>query len=407
MCCRIRAGGCRKPFWRVLVAPAAGLRILALAQAQALTLTLTLTLLLLPVLWALTIHLAPAPVFAAESIQHASAKAASAVGQHKKSHPALAGAEHTVAQNTAPNDAINVAPHGNQGGAPNAGPNVAPNDAPSGTATPIIVSDDTGHEVRLRQPARRVIALYGAFNELLLALGAGDVLAARTVADAAVPGLEHLPAIGTHMRPNAELVVAQSPDLVIQLAGRNEALLQTESLRALGLDVLVFEMNSFEQMFAVLHKLGRLTGREAEAAALVATWQKRLAALEARYANAVPVSVFYEVRYPNLLGAGGGGIVNDMIQRAGGRNVIADEKKLVRFNEEALLAADPDVYIMQRGPMNPAPQPLEQRQHYKSLRTAREGRVFVVDEDRFSRPGPRAVDAAEELGRFLHSRVTP
>ncbi len=370
-------------------------------------------------LWALTIHLAPAPAFAAESIQHASAKAASAVGQHKKSNPAPVGAEHAVAQNTALNDATNVAPHGNQGGAPNAGPNGAPNDAPNdainvalndapnGTATPIIVSDDTGHEVRLCQPARRVIALYGAFNELLLALGAGDVLAARTVADAAVPGLEHLPAIGTHMRPNAELVVAQSPDLVIQLAGRNEALLQTESLRALGLDVLVFEMNSFEQMFAVLHKLGRLTGREAEAAALVATWQKRLAALEARYADMEPVSVFYEVRYPNLLGAGGGGIVNDMIQRAGGRNVIADEKKLVRFNEEALLAADPDVYIMQRGPMNPEPQPLEQRQHYKSLRAAREGRVFVVDEDRFARPGPRAVDAAEELGRFLHSRVTP
>ena len=280
----------------------------------------------------------------------------------------------------------------------------AANDALGDADTPIIVSDDTGHEVRLLQPARRVIALYGAFNELLLALGAGDVLAARTVADAAVPGLGHLPAIGTHMRPNAELVVAQSPDLVIQLAGRNEALLQTENLRALGLDVLVFEMNSFEQMFAVLQKLGRLTGRKAEAAALVADWQKRLAALEARYASAEPVSVFYEVRYPNLLGAGRGGIVNDMIHRAGGRNVIADEKKLVRFNEEALLAADPDVYIMQRGPMNSEPQPLEQRQHYKNLRAAREGRVFVVDEDRFARPGPRAVDAAEELGRFLHSR---
>ena len=262
--------------------------------------------------------------------------------------------------------------------------------------------DDTGHEVRLDAPAKRIIALYGAFNELLLALGAGDSLAARTVADANIPGLEHLPAIGTHMRPNAELIVQQSPDLVIQLAGRNEALLQTEALRALGLNVLVFEMNSFEQMFGVLQKLGQLTGREAEAAGLTGAWHARLADLEARYKDQKPIRVFYEVRYPNLLAAGQGGIVDNIISRAGGRNVVTDEKKLVRFNEEALLAADPDVYIIQSGPMNPDPQPLDQRLHYKDLRAVREGRVLTVDEELFARPGPRSVDAAEELGRFLH-----
>ena len=267
---------------------------------------------------------------------------------------------------------------------------------------PIIVRDDAGYEVRLLAPAKRIIALYGAFNELLLALGAGDSLAARTVADANIPGLAHLPAIGTHMRPNAELIVQQSPDLVIQLAGRNEALLQTEALRGLGLNVLTFEMNSFEQMFGVLEKLGQLTGREAEASTLISAWQKRLANLETRYADQNPAGVFYEVRYPNLLAAGRGGIVEDIIAHAGGRNVVTDEKKLVRFNEEALLAADPDVYIVQSGPMNPDPQPLEQRQHYKNLRAVRDGRVLTVDEDFFARPGPRSVDAAEALGLFLH-----
>ena len=275
--------------------------------------------------------------------------------------------------------------------------------SPSTSAfVPVSVRDDTGHEVRLDVPAKRIIALYGAFNELLLALGAGDSLAARTVADANIPGLEHLPAIGTHMRPNAELIVQQSPDLVIQLAGRNEALLQTEALRALGLNVLVFEMNSFEQMFGVLQKLGQLTGREAEAARLTGAWQARLAALEARYKDQKPIRVFYEVRYPNLLAAGRGGIVDHIISGAGGQNVVTDEKKLVRFNEEALLAADPDVYVIQSGPMNPDPQPLDQRLHYRDLRAVREGRVLTVDEELFARPGPRSVDAAEELGRFLH-----
>ena len=269
-------------------------------------------------------------------------------------------------------------------------------------AAPIEVVDDTGVTLTLDKPAERIIALYGAYNELLLALDARDLLVARTVADAHLPELAGLPAIGTHMRPNAELIVAQKPDLVLQLAGRREALLQTEALRKLGINVLTFEMDSFDKMFDVLEKLGRLTGREQKAAGLIRDWRARLATLRARHAGEKPVRVFYEVRYPNLLAAGQGSIVTEIIAVAGGENVVADDKKLVRFNEEALILADPDAYLTQKGPMNPDPQPLSERAHYRDLRAVRTGRVLVVDEDRFARPGPRAVEAAEELERWLH-----
>ena len=269
-------------------------------------------------------------------------------------------------------------------------------------AAPIEVVDDTGVTLTLDKPAERIIALYGAYNELLLALDARDLLVARTVADAHLPELAGLPAIGTHMRPNAELIVAQKPDLVLQLAGRREALLQTEALRKLGINVLTFEMDSFDKMFDVLEKLGRLTGREQKAAGLIRDWRARLATLRARHAGEKPVRVFYEVRYPNLLAAGQGSIVNEIIAVAGGENVVADDKKLVRFNEEALILADPDAYLTQKGPMNPDPQPLSERAHYRDLRAVRTGRVLVADEDRFARPGPRAVEAAEELERWLH-----
>ena len=145
--------------------------------------------------------------------------------------------------------------------------------------------DSRGVTVRLERPAQRVIALYGAFNEILLALDARETLVARTAADASIPGLQDLPAVGTHMRPNAELVAARQPDVVLQLAGRQEVLTQTEALEAVGIPVLVYEMQSFEQLFAVTRALGRLTGREARAEALVADWQRRLAGLEQRYAD--------------------------------------------------------------------------------------------------------------------------
>ncbi|WP_366938380.1 ABC transporter substrate-binding protein [uncultured Desulfovibrio sp.] len=273
--------------------------------------------------------------------------------------------------------------------------------------TPVTATDDAGHTARFERPARRVIALYGAFNELLLALGARDALVARTAADGSLPELASLPAVGTHMRPNAELIAAQRPDLVLQLSGRDEARVQTEHLRELGFTVLSFELNSFEQMFAVTELLGRVTGREARARELLRDWRERLRGLRGRYAGLQPVRVFYEVRYPNLLAAGAGGITGEILALAGGANVVRDGKKLVRFNEEALVVADPEAYVIQKGPMNPAPVPPADRVHYRNLRAVREGRVLVVDEARFARPGPRALDAAEELGDWLHPQARP
>ena len=268
-------------------------------------------------------------------------------------------------------------------------------------AIPIVISDDTGTTLTFKQPVRRIIALYGAFNEIFLALGAGDLLVARTAADGNLPELAALPAIGTHMRPNAELVLAQRPDVVVQLEGRSEAQTQTESLRSLGLNVLTFELNSFERLFEVTQLLGQLVGRELAATALVNGWKGRLQALRSSSAGKPRARIFYEVRYPNLLAAGRGSISSEILALAGGENVVTDSKKLVRFSEEALIAADPDMYLIQQGPMNPAPTPLDERDHYRGLRAVREGRVLVVDEERFARPGPRALDAAEELAGWL------
>ena len=253
-------------------------------------------------------------------------------------------------------------------------------------------------------PARRVISLYGSFNEILLALDAREVIVARTAADEHLPELAGLPAIGTHLQPNAELIVAQKPDVILQMKGRRETGSQTEHLRELGIPVLTFELNSLEDLYAVTLTLGRLVGREVEAANLVGQWRRRLAALRNSYATEPAVRVFFEAGSPNLLAAGKGNIVNDLINAAGGINVVDSPRKLVRLNEEAVIAADPDAYIYQVGPMNPTPQPVAERPHYRELRAVREGRILEVKEELFSRPGPRSIDAAEMLGHWLHAR---
>ena len=258
--------------------------------------------------------------------------------------------------------------------------------------------------MRLAKPAGRIIALSGALAETLLAMNLGDRLAARTDADGDLPALADKPSIGTHMRPNLELVLGASPDLIVQLAGRKESLESVAALRRLGLPVAVFRIDSFEELFSAVERLGILTGEQTGAEELVISLKKRLDRLRAETAlqtgQARP-RVFFEIRYPNLLCAGRDSIVNAVIEAAGGENAVSTPERVARPGEEELLRLDPDVYLVQRGPMNENPSPPAERPHFKDLRAVRQGRVYLVTERLYSRPGPGAVAAAEELAAEL------
>ena len=266
-----------------------------------------------------------------------------------------------------------------------------------------VVTDDTGTEIRLEKPAGRVVTLYGGLSDILDGIGAGSVLIARTDGDSAGPRGE-LPAVGTHMRPNPELVVAAGPDLVLQLeTGRAQALESVRSLRKLGVPVAVFRIRSFAELFEAVRRIGILTGRSTDAEKAVASMRSRLEAVaeQRRGGTGARPVVFFEVRYPNLLTAGMDSMVNEIIEAAGGGNAVSLPGMVSRVSEEELLRLDPDVYLVQQGPMNKNPRPPASRPLFKELRAVRLDRVFIVEERRFSRPGPSSIDAVEELARLL------
>ncbi|MHC1787910.1 ABC transporter substrate-binding protein [Solidesulfovibrio sp.] len=266
-----------------------------------------------------------------------------------------------------------------------------------------VVTDDLGREVRLAAQAGRIVPLYGAFVDILGGMGLSDRVIARTEADAVPAGSPNLPVIGTHMRPNLERVLAVKPDLVLQMDGRGEARESAEQLSALGLAVAVFAVSDFPGLFATIGRIGVLTGSEHAATALTDRLKMRLAAVSARLpAGTGPrPTVFFEARSGSLLAAGQGSMVDAVITAAGGTNAVTVEKKLVRLSDEELLRLAPAVCLTQRGPMNPEASPLAGRPGYASLPCVRNGRAFIVDEARFSRPGPGSVDAVEELAGLL------
>ena len=283
--------------------------------------------------------------------------------------------------------------------------NAALPEQPVSQTTPVQITDDLGRTVTLPTHATRIIALYGAFNEILAQLGLEDAIIARTKADTIPTSILTKPSIGTHMRPNPELVAGLNPDLVLQMGGRKKALDSVRMLETIGIPVAFFSVTTFDELFSVIKRLGILTGTSPQATALCASMQQRLTNVQKRLANIDhKPSVFFEVRYPNLLGAGNASIVHDIITRAGGTNIMDASVKLVRINEEEVIKRNPEVYLIQKGAMNPAPQPMQERPHFRTINAVQKGRVHIIDESSYSRPGPRAVTAVEELATLLHPK---
>jgi iron complex transport system substrate-binding protein len=270
------------------------------------------------------------------------------------------------------------------------------------TALPVLatvrVLDDRGQEVSLNASPRRIISLYGGITEILQALGAGPRIVARTRGDETLPDL---PTVGTHLQPNLEMILALNPDLVLQ-GGVKKGLLGVKRLEQEGVPVAVFAPRDFSGLFTTIKRLGQLTGTDDLAGVLVRDMEDRLQEVARKVSGRPRPKVFFEVRYHNLLAAGQGSLVNDIIIRAGGQNIVTASQKLVSFSLETLIKEDPAVYIIQKGPMNRSPQDIKARPHYELLQAVKGGRVLVVEESLFSRPGPRSVEAVELLTRFLH-----
>lgn len=263
------------------------------------------------------------------------------------------------------------------------------------------IQDDRGQTVALTSPPQRIISLYGGLTEVLAALGLAPRVVARTQGD---DGLKDIPTVGTHLQPNVEMILALRPELVVQ-GGVPKGLPALKRLEAEGIPVAMFAPRDFPGLFSVIQRLGVLTGQSQAAATLVRAMQEKLEEVARRVAGQKPPRVFYEVRYHNLLAAGRGSIVNDIITRAGGENILKSPQKLAAFSLEALVQADPEVYIIQQGPMNRSPEDIYARPHFQELQAVNQGRVLVVEESLFSRPGPRSAEAVEQLARFLHPQA--
>ena len=271
----------------------------------------------------------------------------------------------------------------------------------NGTASAdLVFKDDTGQEVRLKAPAKRIVALAPHIAESLYAAGAGDRLVGTVDYSDYPPEAKKLPRIGGYSRVDLEAVAALKPDLVLAWESGNN-MPQVDKLKGLGLTVYVAQPNKMENVADQLVRLGRLAGTEAVANATAERFRKRLESLRAANAGKPKVRVFYQIWKTPLMTVGGPQIISDAISLCGGINVFGHLGKMApTVSVEAVLEADPEA-IVATGMGDAKPEWLHDWDKWTRMTAVKRDNLFHINPDIMQRHTPRILDGAEKLCAHL------
>jgi iron complex transport system substrate-binding protein len=277
---------------------------------------------------------------------------------------------------------------------------------------PITVTDVLGRRVTIKTLPRRIVSLAPSNTEQLFAIGAGDKVVGVTIFDNYPPQVRTLARVGGYVAQSisVEKILSLKPDLVLSRGGIQRSVI--EALERLGVADVAIEPKNFDQVYAALLLVGRLTNRTQQAARVVAAMQQRVARVQERVA-AIPleqrVTVFYKVYDQPLITVGPSTFIGQIIEMAGGINIFADlSEDYPQVSAEEVLRRNPAVVL---GPashgMNRPLASVMQRPGWRHLAAVKNHRIHLLDDDLISRPGPRLAEALEAVARALYPDLFP
>ena len=245
------------------------------------------------------------------------------------------------------------------------------------------------------QPPQRIVSLYPHATEMVAALDV-DRLVAVDSASNYPEQVRKLPRLTAYPEPSLETLLALRPDLVITWSPAQQARLASR-LGRYGIQVMAIAPEKPEDVAREIRKLGQLLERSKQADELADRFSRRLVALQQHYSGREPVRVFLQVSARPLLSVSDRSFLGQAIRVCNGRNIFAAQKSAVSpVSLEAVLAARPEAIF---STTNLAA--LHVWRRYATLPAVARQQLYVLDDDRLLRPGPRLVDGLEMLCRRI------
>jgi iron complex transport system substrate-binding protein len=260
---------------------------------------------------------------------------------------------------------------------------------------------------------QRIVSTAPSITETLFALDVGDRVVGVSRFCNYPPEVQKLPKVGSYIKPDAEAIARLVPDLVILERSSSEL---TGRLNALHIAFIEVPHATLEDIYTEIQLIGKAAGFPERSTALVAQIKGSLDAIQSK-AKTLPsprVVVIVDRQQGtlnNLIAVGPDNYVNQILEIAGGTNVLAKPglPQYPRISLEAVLRENPDVIIDLSGTQETETARRASRAatlalwgQYRDLAAVRSGHVYAGTTDSLVVPGPRTPIATQRLFDFVH-----
>lgn len=265
--------------------------------------------------------------------------------------------------------------------------------------------DDVGHRIYLAKPPARVISLAPSITEMLFAIGLDEQIVGVTEFCDYPAAAKSKAQVG-YSNPSVETLIALRPELVFAPRDFLRPDLQAK-LDQLKIPLFVLEAQTVEDILLQIHTLGKMFEKVAVANEVTRSMRQRIAEIRRKVEIPPARRVLYVLNSQPLITVGPGSFIHQMISLAGGINIAAQTNVAYpRLSMEAVLKGDPEVLIFPSGEVETVSRSEQQQwRRWDSLSAVKRQRFHEVSSNLLNRPGPRVIDALEQLARAIHPEL--
>lgn len=274
--------------------------------------------------------------------------------------------------------------------------------------------DRAGNDIKVPAKVETIVSMAPSTTQFLIDLGLGDKIVGIDTNSATY--LDKLPANVAQfdmMNPDNEAIAALKPDIVFtsgmsSVGGTSPF----QSLIDSGICVAdIPSPSSVEGIEEDLKFIGACVGKGVEAAAYAKGLGLFMDGVKEQ-ANTIPdeekktVLVMMNVpsaEYPTVYTFGKGTYMNEMIEAVGAKNVFADQEGWLAVSVEGVLAANPDIILMDCNWDPNAAEEVKALEGWENVTAIQNGAVYAIDEDLCSRPNQHIAEAVIEWGKVIYA----
>ena len=262
------------------------------------------------------------------------------------------------------------------------------------------------YPLRISKKPERIISMAPSATEILFAVGAGDSVVGVTsfcnypseVEDKVNNG--EIEEIGGYSTPSIEKIVYLEPDLIVGAYGNPDdviyRLIELGEEEEKKYPVYAQHPKNFDEIFTHIKITGAITKCEDEASSLVNELKEKLNAIEEKTESIEKEQrprVYYAMG-SLFMTSGNDTFQHDIIKTAGGKNIATEYlSSWGPFSIEHIVEEDPQVIIYSsHGSESLVPEQIKSAE-LKTVDAIKNNRIYPINENIVSRPGPRVVDA--------------